>query len=170
MHGAGGPPSAARDWPSTVAAAQRAAGGGHYRDAEQMLARFTEQYPGAREAQEAHYWRAIFMLDPANQARDAQRAVTQLDAYLASGSGLVHRPEAQVLRRLALALDSLSRVPVVVVASPTDTVVRPSAANLAHEQALEKENEKLKDQLEKTNAELDRIKKRLAAPKPDSGL
>jgi len=163
-------PSAARDWPTTIGMAQRAVAGGRYMDAERALATFAQEHPGAEEARETLYWRALFHLDPANHNRSTDDAVKELDAYLLDGGTAPHREEAQVLRRIALSLDSLGRSGTLIVSLPTDTVVEPSQATVAREQELQKENQKLKDQLEKTKAELERIKKRLAAPKPDGEL
>ena len=160
-------PAADPDWPATIAAAQRAVAGGQYMDAERTLATFAQQHPGAEEARETLYWRALFHLDPANHNRSTEDAVKELDAYLLDGGTAPHREEAQLLRRIALSLDSLSGSGMLVVNLPADTVVEPSPATIAREQELQKENQKLKDQLDKTKAELDRIKKRLAAPKPD---
>lgn len=156
-----------RDWPGTMAAAQKAVAGGRYADAEHELASFAQRHPGAPESRETLYWRALFFLDPANHNQDTNSAVKALDAYLLDGSSAPHRGEAQVLRRIALSLDSLSRSGLLIVSSPADTVMRPFPAMIARVQELQKENQKLKDQLDKTNAELERIKKRLAAPKPD---
>lgn len=158
--------SAAREWQHTVSAVQTAVAGGRFADADQALVTFAQHHPGAREAREVSYWRALFLLDPANHDQDTRHAISELDAYLADGGSVPHRAEAQTLRRVALALDSLSRTPTLV-ASLVDTLVKPSPAALAHTQDLAKENQKLKAELDKTKQELDRIKKRLAAPKPD---
>lgn len=160
-------PSPERDWPGTITAAQKAVAGGRYADAQQELAAFAQRHPGAPESRETLYWRALFSLDPANHNQDTDSAVKALDAYLLDGGSAPHREEAQVLRRIALSLDSLSRSGLLIVSSPADTVMKPFPAMIARVQELQKENQKLKDQLDKTNAELDRIKKRLAAPKPD---
>jgi hypothetical protein len=158
--------SAAREWPTTVVSAQNAVAGGRYADAERMLANFARRYPGALEARETYYWRALFLLDPANHNQDASAAVRDLDAYLADGSTAPHRAEAQTLRRIAIVLDSLDRS-AELAASTTDTLSTPSPEMLARMHQLQTENQRLKAQLEKNTKELERIKKRLAAPKPD---
>ncbi|HEX6966027.1 MAG TPA: hypothetical protein VF166_09525 [Gemmatimonadaceae bacterium] len=160
-------PAPERDWAPTIAAAQKAVAGGRYADAEQELTVFAQRHPGSPESRETLYWRALFFLDPANHNQNTGSAVKALDAYLLDGSSAPHREEAQVLRRIALSLDSLSRSGLLIVNSPADTVVKPLPTMLARMLELQKDNQHLKDQLDKTNAELERIKKRLAAPKPD---
>ncbi|HEX6058791.1 MAG TPA: hypothetical protein VFZ11_07205, partial [Gemmatimonadaceae bacterium] len=91
-----------------------------------------------------------FRLDPRNTAAAPRDAVRAFDAYLALADSVPHAVEARSLRRLALRLDSLSQ---------------PVAAKPA-EPARDEELQKLRDSLTRTTDELERIKRRLAQPRP----
>ena len=109
----------------------------------------------------------MFKLDPANRSGSPRAATERLDEYLADSTATLHRTEAATLRRIAAALDSLTQRPTVV-ASAADDPARAAEAQQAQqrEDELQKENQRLKDQLDKTNAELERIKKRLQERTP----
>jgi TolA-binding protein len=159
-------PPAAGDWLSTLTNAKTAATQGHFDDADHALYDFAQRYPGSPESREATYWRALFKLDPANRSGSPRAATERLDEYLADTAATLHRTEAATLRRIAAALDSLTQRPVAA-AAPSDPARMAEAQQAAQRQDdLEKENQRLKDQLDKTNAELDRIKKRLKERTP----
>ena len=164
-------PGTAGEWLSTLSAAQRAALEGRYREADQLLSGFLSAHPGAPEAGEVPYWRALFKLDPANHGGSLGDAGRELDRYLASAGSTPHRSEALILRRVAGTLDSLRRA----ANEPTSTVVitplvpEPRQESPVRQQALEREVQLLQEQLEKANAELERIKKRLAEPTTPPG-
>ncbi len=140
------------DYPSVVAAAYRAALAGHFADADTALSNYSRRHPASPESRDASYWRALFLLDPANKSGNPQRAAEQFDLYLADSALANHRAEALILRRLASDLDGMQ--------SALDRArVAPPAG--AREADLTRENQKLKDELEKTSAELERIRKRL---------
>ena len=153
---------ATRDWPAALASAQQAAQEGRYDAADRELSFFAERNPGTLQARETAYWRSMFLLDPANDGGDPAAALEQLQRYLADSLTFApHRGEALMLRRLAVALDSL-RQSTVSTASATARTAADAATAKERETELEKQNQALKDQLEKTTAELERIKKRLA--------
>ena len=149
-----------REWVSTFTEAHRRAAQGRPASADSLLERFARDFPRSNEATETLYWRALFRLDPANASARPSDATELLDAYLAASTPTTHLVEAQALRRTAKALDSLQRALVVTRA------VADSAAALAARPAAEnpEEVQKLKEELAKTQAELDRIKRRLASP------
>ena len=99
-------------------------------------------------ALESGYWRAVYKLDPGNKDANTREAITGLDRYLAAPDGN-HRGEATTLRRLAGQLLSLDR----------------ALNQKADEPARDEELKKLRDELQATKEELERIKRRLAAPK-----
>jgi hypothetical protein len=80
-----------------------------------------------------------------------------LDAYLAGVPTGLHRTEANLIRQLGRTLEqrnaSLAAVPPVPVVRPED-------------KAREEELLRLRDDLAKANAELARIRRRLARPRP----
>jgi hypothetical protein len=162
-------PTSAREWLTALTYAKAAASAGRYDEADRTLSEFAQLFAGAPETHEAVYWRAVFKLDPVNPSANPHAAVEQLDAYLADSASALHLTEAVVLRRLALSLDSLSQNqnrivtirPPAITSEPTpdDAVVAQE-----REQELQKEVQRLKDQLDRRTAELERIKKRLAPP------
>lgn len=158
-------PPAADDWIGTIAGAKNQVALGHFDDADKALYEFVQRYPSSPEAREATYWRALFKLDPANHGGSPRAATERLDEYLADSSAALHRAEASTLRRIAAELDSLAqRAPVVAV----NDSARLADAQRAQEREddLQKAIKTLKDQLDKTNAELERIKKRLQERTP----
>jgi hypothetical protein len=153
---------ATRDWPTVLASAQQAADDGRYDAAERELQLFAERNPGTPQARESAYWRSMFLLDPANGGGNPAAALEQIERYLADSATFTpHRGEALLLRRLAAQLDSLRRS-TTEVASASARTAADAATSKERETELEKQNQTLKEQLEKTTAELERIKKRLA--------
>jgi hypothetical protein len=159
-------PTSAREWLAALTSAKAAASAGRYDDADRALYDFAQLYAGAPEAREAAYWRALFKLDPANRSASPRAAVEQLDVYLADSASALHVTEAFVLRRLAQSLDSLSQNRIVTTRQPATAELPADDAAAAQErqQVLQKEIQRLKDSLERSTAELERIKKRLAPP------
>lgn len=157
-------PVMASEWASTLATAHAAALSGNHHEADRTLADFARVHGGTPEAREAEYWRGLFKLDPANRRRSAAGALTHLDFYLADTTALLHLTEGRALRGLAATLDSLGRA--VTVATSTQSALAADTAATPREQEMAKEIQRLKEQLDKTNAELERIKRRLAARTP----
>jgi hypothetical protein len=135
----------AASWAATLIAAHRDVERGRHADADRLLREFAERAPASPEAVEAMYWRAVIMLDPPSRVGTTREAVSLLEKYLASDAPLTHRTEAAVLQRLASSM-------------ATSPATRPGASDA--------EVKALKDELEETKAELERIRKRLAAPPP----
>ncbi len=147
------------DWPIALAVAQQAALEGRFGDADRELATFADRAYGTPPALETRYWRALFLLDPANADRDPGAARGHLEAYLSERNGsLPHYAEALVLRRVATTLDSVATVRRL---ANTDSAAARDTTR-AREVELARQNQQLREQLERTNAELERIKKRLA--------
>ena len=144
-------PVAVQIWPDAEGDARRAVAAGAYPTADTTLARFARQYSGTVQAQESLFLLALFRLDPRNTSASPRDAVRAFDAYLASHDSVTHAVEARALRRLAVRLDSLTQ---------------PSAAAKPAEPARDEEIEKLRDSLTRTTDELERIKRRLAQPRP----
>ena len=118
------------------------------------------------------YWKAIFQLDAANKRGSLDSATTYLEAYLASGPTQSHRREAMVLRQLARDARQLARVQGALQQARADSAdgrPRSDTDSKRREDEAVKEIQRLKDELAKANEELDRIRKRLAAPKPPNG-
>ncbi len=136
------------DWTAYQLQVAQETGAGRYGVADKLLAEFATKYPASPEAVDAMYWRALYKLDPANQTGSPHDAAALLDGYLATPNA-PRRTEAALLRRVAAALE-----------------VRQAAAAVPPktDQATTDELTRLKDELAKANAELERIKRRLAQP------
>jgi hypothetical protein len=149
----------------TLAQAEAAANDHHYAEADRLLASFAARNSGSDEALEVAFWRGLLQLDPENHDGSAQSAVALFDVYLKSDGPLAHRLEAQVLRHIATRFAALAG------ASGGMTVAAGAQASgdrAADSKAKDAEIQRLKDELAKANDELERIKRRLAAPtKPD---
>lgn len=150
-----------RTWPETLATAQRAVADGKYELADQVLALFGRRFDGTDEGDESVFWRALYMMDPANRDARAREAIPLLNAYLA-GPVRPRRPEAEVLKRTAESIETLAR------AGSAERAPAPSvtASRPADDSARVEELAKVRDELAKTKEELERIKRRLAAPRP----
>ena len=118
------------------------------------------------------YTRALAHLDPEQHGASLDSATGLLEAYLAWDGHVERRVEARALLRLAGDARQLSRVEAALqqARASTDTVVRQVTSRERDGAAL-REIERLKDELAKANAELERIRKRLAAPptRPPAG-
>jgi hypothetical protein len=153
--------SANAAWGPVITAAHRDASAGRSEDAERVLRDFSAAYPGTVEAAESNYWRAVFMLDPANSRSSPREAEMLLAEYLDSNASVAHRPEAIVLRRIASTLASAREATAREAAAARATAADSRDAEVRR---LDSEVKRLKEELEKTTAELDRIKKRLSTP------
>ena len=119
-----------------------------------MLAEHALRVPGTQEAREIAFWRAMYIVDPANRTASIAQGIRALDIYLSSEGTLWYRPQAEVLRRCALVIQAVRQAQVPKQVNGRDTVFISREEELAA----------LRDQLAKANAELERIKKRLANP------
>jgi hypothetical protein len=133
---------------------------GRYGVADRLLVDFGTRYAASPDAVEVLYWRALFKLDPPNQLAGPREAAALLDRYLAAPVQPSHRTEAAVLQRLAAALEAKQAAVAAAAAAPA-----PVAAP-RDDKAKDEEIARLKEELAKANAELERIKRRVATPKP----
>jgi hypothetical protein len=136
--------------------ARVAAAAGQAEEADAILGRFINGNASTPEAREATYWRAIVRLESATSQADRDAARRYLDSYLADTAATVHLAEAKIIRRLLSVADSTSQ------ATDSATIAARQAA-AAREEERRKEIQSLKEQLAKTNEELDRIKRRLGS-------
>lgn len=164
-----------RDWERTRAETRRNVEAGNYHAADRLLAEFARVHPNTREARETAFWRAAYLVDPANSLGSLETGIAALDAYLANEPEGWYRNEASILRRTAVAARGLAagatrnwaRDTVVVVMQTTDST--PPAPRLSRDEEiadLRTQLAKSKAELAQANAELERIKKRLANPSP----
>ena len=167
-------PPAQSDFEIALSHARRNVNAGNYWAADRVLEEFVRTHPGTREARETAFWKAAYMVDPANEHGSLAAGIEALDGYLAADSAGWYRNEATVLRRTAAAAQrSLhSSGPGLTTTSATtatatgavDTVVVTNRSRDEEIASLKEQLAKSKEELAKVSAELERIKKRLANP------
>lgn len=164
-------PNLRSDWDRTLDNARRNADAGNYFAANKLLDEFARTHPDTREARESAFWKAAYMVDPANGQSSLSAGIAALDGYLAaSDSSGWYRDEALVLRRTAAAAQAIASAPPVTARAESstdktrDTVVVVSKSREEEIASLKDQLAKSKDELAKVSAELERIKKRLANP------
>ena len=180
-------PRPVRDWPATLQAAKEAARAGRYAEADSALARFAARYPGSFQAREAGYWRALFLVDPANSQASTDEAFRALNQYFADGSTVDGYDEATVLRRVVQRIDSLNRAlaqadRLIAEAQEAADEPRPAApsqpapaapaapsenrAQARQNRNLVEQVRRLREELSKSNLELERVRRRLSEQRP----
>jgi len=153
-------------WAATLDSAQRLAADSQFARADTVLTMFAQDLPQSAGAQEVEFWRGVFLLEPANKHGSVHDAASAFDEYLAKPGPLSHRTEAIAMRRAAHQIDSLRQSRSMDSVPAMNPVVSDSTKASAREQEMAKMVKMLQDSLNKTNAELDRIKKRLSTGKP----
>ena len=149
-------PTSRSEWAAWLVQASQEASAGNYAIADKLLGDYSVRYPASPEAAETMYWRALYKLDPGNPMAAPRDASVLLDGYLSSGTN-AHRAEAQTLRRVATSLEAQAR--------PTAPAVKTEVVKV-DDKARDDELARLREELARANAELERIKRRLAQPKP----
>jgi hypothetical protein len=143
---------------------------GNYWAADKLLDEYVRTHPDTREAREIAFWKAAYLVDPANNHGSLTGGIAALDGYLAADSTGWYRNEATVLRRTAAVAQGASRTAPradtagTASTTATDTVVVVSRTRDEEIAALKDQLAKSKDELAKVKEELERIKKRLANP------
>ena len=139
---------------NALAAADKRVDNGDYSGADRILSDFALKARGTPEGTEVAFWRALYMVDPKNGTASMAEGVRALDIYLNTDGAKAYRSQAIVLKRTAQTVLALRTEKATARVTGRDTVY------------VTREDEiiALKDQLAKANAELDRIKKRLANP------
>jgi hypothetical protein len=147
-------PRPAAAFAGAIEVARQRVDSGDYAAADRVLADFAFAHPGTVEAREIAFWRALYIVDPANKSGSTAQGIKALEAYLANLGSIWYRPQAEVLRREALVIQQvkLAQLPKLINGRDSVSVSR------------EEELVALRDQLAKATAELERIKKRLANP------
>jgi hypothetical protein len=151
-------PDPRTEWATALAQADREVLASRFGVADRVLADFADRHPNTSESYDALLWRALYKLDPTNATATPRDAEALLDNYLSASLAVPHRGAAITLRRIAVALDKPAPAPV---ASTTNAAPTP-----ATDKSRDEEVARLRDELAKANAELERIKRRVATPKP----
>jgi hypothetical protein len=165
-------PNLRTDWNTTLSYARQDVDSGNYFAADKLLDEFVRTHPDTREAREITFWKAAYLLDPANPLGSLSSGITGLDGYLSASPNGWYRNEATLLKRTAAVAQAVansarfaaattdsSSAPVV-----RDTVIVVSKSRDEQIAALRDQLAQSKAELAKVSAELDRIKKRLANP------
>ena len=128
--------------------------------------------PWTREARpnpdEGLYYRALTLLDSSATTPSLHSTVYYLDRYLAASYKQDHAWEAVVLRRLVVESQELRRVQVALerdTGRSSGRRTETSGGEVVRNDDASREIQRLKKELAKANAELERIRKRLANPK-----
>jgi hypothetical protein len=157
-------PPAPEAWARASAIAAAEIGAGSYAAADRMLADFAAQYPRTSEALSATVRRALYKSDPANQAATPREATALLDSALAMPLDSAGRADALAMRRISTALERAAAL------AASANVGSPGSADSESKsddaKSSSDEVQRLRNELAKANAELERIKKRVAQPKP----
>ena len=141
-------------WVGTLAMVQTAVDSAQFTAADSMLTDFERSDAAVMERRESTFWRAMLRADPRNPAFTPAAARAALEEF-AAGSPPHRQTETGVMLRLLAVSDSL-RV----------AQAGQRAAAEQRDRTREEEMQKLRDELARTQAELDRIKRRLGPPKP----
>jgi hypothetical protein len=161
-------PEVRSDWAVALAHARQDVDSGNYFAADKILDEFVRTHQGTAEAREIGFWKAAYLIDPANERGSLDGGIAALDAYLSVDSSGLYREQAIVLRRTAAVAQGIASAPrstADTLATPVkDTVVVVSKSRDEQIAMLKDQLAKSKEELAKANAELDRIKKRLANP------
>ena len=156
------------DWDRTLYYARQAVDARNYYAADRLLDEYTRTHPGTQEANEIAFWKAAYILDPANDRGSLADGIARLDAYLTANPNGLYRNEATLLRRTAAVAQNVNTTRVtadnVAANAPKDTIVVVNTSRDEEIASLKEQLAKSKDELAKVSAELDRIKKRLANP------
>ena len=160
------PPPDPTGWRTTFDSAQHLAADSQYASADSLLVAFADAAPGTPEASEATFWRGVFLLAPQHTDSTVHGAAEAFDQYLGSGA-TAHRMEALALQRTTHVIDSLTKVRSLDSVPAVHLVVSDDSTKAsARELEMSKTVKTLQDSLNKTTAELERIKKRLSTGKP----
>jgi len=165
-------PQLRSDWDTTLYHARQAVDACNYFAADKVIDEFVRTHPDTRQAREIGFWKAAYLLDPANDHGSLPAGIAGLDAYLAANPTGWYRNEATVLRRTAAVAEGIANATRALAAATDtsastvirDTVVVGSKSRDEQIAALKDQLAQSKAELAKVSAELDRIKKRLANP------
>lgn len=148
-------PAPAAAYATVLKTAEERVREGDHAGADRILADFALKAAGTEEATEVAFWRALYMVDPANKRTSIPEGIRALDIYLATPGSRWYRSQAEVLRRTAQSVQALRSV-----AQAQPRIVGRDTVFVSREEEIAA----LRDQLARANAELERIRRRLANP------
>src|SRR6478672_13147541 len=101
-------PQLRSDWDTALYHARQAVDGGNYFAADKVIDEFVRTHPDTREAREIAFWKAAYLLDPANDHGSLPAGIAGLDAYLTANPSGWYRNEATLLRRTAAVAEGIA--------------------------------------------------------------
>src|SRR5436305_14030743 len=101
-------PQLQSDWDRALYYARLNVDSGNYFAADKILDEFARTHPDTREAREITFWKAAYMVDPANQNGSLGTGIVALDGYLSANPDGRYRNEATVLRRTAAVAEGIA--------------------------------------------------------------
>ena len=158
------PDPAALAWAVTLDSVRAQLASGRASRADTLLTTFRERFVGAAASEDALFWRALARSDVTATPGGVRPAIADLDAYRATPAP-AHLAEAVVLRRTLMALDSARNAPVLADRPAVATVA--ARAGYVPRDSLRVRDEELqraRADAAAAQTELDRIRRRLAAP------
>ena len=147
-------------WGALLAQADAFANAGRHSAADSALLAFERAHPGTRAASEVLFWRALYKLDPRSTAATRAEGRVLMETYAASPTASWYRGQANVLRHLARAIVEAAD------AAPADTVIVAGDTSSTSVAARDRIIRNQRAEISRLNAELERIKRRLATPTP----
>ena len=148
-------PAPAQAYAGVLKTAEERVAAGDHAGADRILADFAMKSKGTEEATEIAFWRALYMVDPANKRTSIPEGIRALDIYLATPGTRWYRAQAEVLRRTAQSVQALRTA-----SQAQPRIVGRDTVFISREEEIAS----LRDQLARANAELERIRRRLANP------
>ena len=147
-------PPAGSEWHQALREADALAASGRHAAADNVLAEFAARHAGTQPGREIVFWRTLYRLDPQNENGRRPEALAALDSYLQADTVWWYRTEARVLRRLAA-----------IPAAPNGTAAELDLSIMSAEEK-DREIRQLRERVGRLNDELERMRRRLAAPPP----
>lgn len=146
-------------WGALLAKTDSLASAGRHAQADSVLVAFAEAHPGSRAAHEVPFWRALYKLDPRNQSNTRSEGRRLMDSYAAASDAAWYKAHANVLRHIAQQIVDAE-------VATGDSAIVPGDTSMAGIAARDRVIRNQRAEIARLNAELERIKRRLASPTP----
>ena len=147
------------EWGALLNTTDLMANAGRHAAADSTLRAFAAAHPGTRAAEETLFWRALYKMDPRSSAATRAEGRALMDEYAASSRTSWYRGQANVLRHLAREISDAEQ-------SVADSTIVPGDTTAGGIAARDRVIRTQRAEIARLNAELERIKRRLAAPTP----
>ncbi|HUR91364.1 MAG TPA: hypothetical protein VMY38_01705 [Gemmatimonadaceae bacterium] len=146
-------------WGAVLNTADMFANAGRHAAADSALLAFARANPGTRAAEEVAFWRALYKLDPRSSASTRAEGRTMMESYAASSTTSWYKGQANVLRFLAREIADAEQ-------SGSDSTIVAGDTTSGGLAARDRVIRTQRAEIARLNAELERIKRRLASPTP----